>query len=101
MSDARPVSSPKVKLAAEKSARRHSIPTMQPGEQPKKLSSSGKKKSFSSKELAVANRRKYYKCEVTRKHVFEVCKELVRINISDVQNNSYLDDSYECATGLD
>lgn len=75
----RRISSPKVIAAAEKSARRRSIPSSPSmqlqgavGSRGYEKKSSSKKKSFSSKDLAIAEARKYYKVEVSRKHVFEV-----------------------------
>jgi mitogen-activated protein kinase 1/3 len=77
--------SPKVIAAAEKSARRRSIPGSSPavnglGNVPnavgskviKSSSSSSKKRSFSSKQEAIAKKRQYYRVEVVRKQFFEV-----------------------------
>lgn len=106
------MSSPKVTAAAEKSARRRGIPASPSVKMSKAVGSSSrsnapqhggsksnhsqtapkvqvpnKKAFFSSKEAEIAGKRQYYKCEVTRKHVFEV--DVRYQNLSKIGSGAY------------
>jgi len=84
--------SPKVIAAAEKSARRRSVPEIQAAvgsSDYKSRSSKSKRKEkwFSSRELEIAQQREYYRVEVVRKQVFEV--DVRYQNIEKIGSGAY------------